>query len=120
MPTSASSEKLTTISKNPNIVTLINVATVEPENQQRLVELFVEATENVMCKQPGFISANFHKSLDGEKVVTYAQWKSVKDFRAVFTNPEIRSQLPDFSKFLKSEQVGVYEVCYTNNASSEL
>lgn len=119
MTTSASSEKLTTISKNANIVTLINVATVEPENQQRLVELFVEVTENVMCKQPGFISANFHKSLDGQKVVTYAQWKSVKDFRAVFANPEVRLQIPDFSNFVKSETVVVYEVCYTNNASSE-
>ena len=119
MTTSASSEKLTTISKNANIITLINVATVEPENQQRLVELFVEVTENVMCKQPGFISANFHKSLDGEKVTTYAQWRSVEDFRAVFANPEVRSQLPDFSKFVKSEQVVVYKVCYTNNASNE-
>ena len=115
MTVSANNEKLTTISKNAQILTLINVATVDPENQQRLVELFVTVTENVMCKQPGFISANIHKSLDGEKVVTYAQWRSVEDFRAVFKNPEVRLNMPDFSKLLKSETVVLYEVCYTNN-----
>ena len=76
MTINALDDKLTTISKDAQILTLINVATVEPENQQRLVEMFEIVTENVMSKQPGFISANIHKSLDGEKVVTYAQWRS--------------------------------------------
>jgi len=35
----ANNEKLTTISKNANVVTLINIFTVEPANQQRLMEL---------------------------------------------------------------------------------
>jgi len=97
---------------------VINVATVEPENQQRLVELFAEMTENLISKQPGFISGNIHKSLDGEKVAIYAQWRSEEDFRAVFKRPEVLSQLPEravFSKLVKSETVVLYEVCYTNN-----
>jgi hypothetical protein len=61
----ANSEKMTTISKTTNVVTLINIFTVEPENQQRLIDLWVDITEDVMCKLPGFIAANFHKSLDG-------------------------------------------------------
>jgi len=118
MTMSTNNEKLTTISKEPNIVTLINDVTVEPENQQRLVELFAEMTENIMCKQPGFISSNIHKSLDGEKVVIYAQWRSEEDFRAVFKRPEVLSQLPEravFSKLVKSETVVLYEVCYINH-----
>lgn len=69
---------MTTISKNKDIVTLINIFTVEPENQQRLLELWVEITEDVMCQQQGFISANFHKSLDGKHGANYAQWSSVE------------------------------------------
>ncbi len=36
---------MTTISKDNEVVTLVNVFTVAPENQQRLVEMLIEATE---------------------------------------------------------------------------
>jgi hypothetical protein len=39
------SNTMTTISANSEGVTLINVFTVEPANQRRLVELLTEATE---------------------------------------------------------------------------
>lgn len=64
---------MTTISKDNQVITLINVFTVEPENQQRLVEMLVEATEKTMKHLPGFVSANIHKSSDGVRVTNYAQ-----------------------------------------------
>jgi quinol monooxygenase YgiN len=70
------------------VVTLINVFTVEPEQQQRLVELWQRATEEVMRQLPGFVSANVHRSLDGTKVVNYAQWQSREAFQAMLQNPE--------------------------------
>ena len=54
---------MTTISKDNRVVTLVNVFTVAPENQQRLVEMLVEATEKTMKHVPGFVSANIHKSI---------------------------------------------------------
>lgn len=36
---------MTTISSNNNILTLINVFTVDSENQERLVELLTRATD---------------------------------------------------------------------------
>jgi hypothetical protein len=41
---------MTTISKDNRVVTLINVFTVEPENQQKLADMLVEATEKTMKK----------------------------------------------------------------------
>lgn len=114
MTVSANNEKLTTISKKTNIVTLINVFNVDPENQQRLVELLVEVIEDVICKMPGFINANIHKSLDGKQVTNYAQWRSVEDFRAISTNPKVLARKPEFSKLAKSDPV-LYEVCYTKH-----
>ena len=67
---------MTKIAVDNNVVTLINVFTVRPEQQQLLVDLLVEATEAVMKYQPGFVSANIHKSLDGTRVTNYAQWRS--------------------------------------------
>src|SRR5215813_14844396 len=81
---------VTTIAKQNNVITLINVFTVAPENQQQLLDLLVHATREVMAKQPGFVSANFHKSMDGTRVVNYAQWASKEAFEAMMRNPEAR------------------------------
>ena len=115
MTTITNDEKLTKISKDANLVTLINVFSVEPENQQLLVDLLVEATEEVMHKLPGFISANVHKSLDGKWVTNYAQWRSVEDFRGIFQNPAALSHMPAIGKIAKSEPV-LYQVAYTKNS----
>lgn len=79
---------MSTIEKSRNILTLINVFTVAPDKQQELVTLLVDATQQTMRRLPGFISANIHRSLDGKKVVNYAQWESMADFEAMRKNPE--------------------------------
>ncbi|MGH7866163.1 MAG: antibiotic biosynthesis monooxygenase [Candidatus Dormibacteraceae bacterium] len=43
-------------------MTLINVFTVDPEKQDRLVKLLDTATEETIRHLPGFISANIHRS----------------------------------------------------------
>jgi quinol monooxygenase YgiN len=73
---------------NP-VVTLVNVFRLhDAADQQRLVDLLVEATETIMRYQPGYVSANIHKSLDGTHVINYAQWRSQADFEAMLQNPE--------------------------------
>lgn len=67
---------MVSIQQNNNFVTQINLIKVEPENQQQLLELMMEQAETVMAKQPGFISSNIHKSVDGTRVVNYVQWSS--------------------------------------------
>lgn len=57
--------------------------TVTSDTQQPLVDLLVEATEQVMRDRPGFVSAAIHVSLDGTRVVNYAQWSSNEDFQAL-------------------------------------
>jgi len=79
---------MVTIRKGRDVLTLVNVFTVKAENQQKLVDMLVEATDKTMKKLPGFISASIHRSLDGTKVVNYAQWRSREDFDAMRNNPE--------------------------------
>jgi antibiotic biosynthesis monooxygenase (ABM) superfamily enzyme len=67
---------MTTISTKNDVMTLINVFTVEPANQRRLVELLTEATEVSVRRAPGFVSASLHRSTDGTKVTMYAQWRN--------------------------------------------
>ena len=75
------------IRKGRDVLTLVNVFSVRPENQQKLVDMLVEATDETMKKMPGFVSASIHRSLDGTKVVNYAQWRSKTDFDAMRQNP---------------------------------
>ena len=69
-----------TIAKTPRILTAINVYIIDPANQQRLVNILLEACDKVMNTFPGFISASVHRSTDGRRVVGYAQWRSRDDF----------------------------------------
>jgi quinol monooxygenase YgiN len=94
---------MTTISTEAPIVTLVNVFEVAPENQQRLVDILVEATEEVMGGLPGFVSANFHKSLDGTRVVNYAQWQSREHFEAMLRNPAAQPHMR------KAQEIGKVE-----------
>ena len=100
---------MTTIATNNNLVTLINVFTVEPENQQRLVDIFVEAG-HMMSKRAGFISANIHKSLDGTRVINYVQWRSKEDFEAISNSPETMVHFDEIKKLAKGN-TSFYEVC---------
>ena len=56
-------DPMSTISKDNKVVTLINVFTVGPENQQRLVDVLLEATEKTMKHLPGFVSAQHSSEL---------------------------------------------------------
>jgi len=48
------------------MITLINVFTVEPANQQRLVDLLVRVTDEFVRQSPGFVSSTLHRSFDLE------------------------------------------------------
>ena len=77
-----------TISQAGHVFTEIVVFTVEPEHQQPLIDAIVSEVDRWVKHQPGFISASFHKSLDGTKVVNYAQWQSQADWRAFTQDPQ--------------------------------
>jgi hypothetical protein len=59
---------MTTISKDAHLITLINVFTVDPSNQSRLVELLTTVTDTFVRHARGFISSSLHRSRDGTKM----------------------------------------------------
>jgi quinol monooxygenase YgiN len=90
-------------------ITLINVFSVKPGDQQRLVDLLTLATEGPVCRADGFLGATLHRSKDGCKVTMYAQWRSIEDYQAMRENPE---PLPYFQEALTfaSFDPGIYDV----------
>jgi Antibiotic biosynthesis monooxygenase len=57
------SQIMTTIESGKKICTLINVFSVDPEKHEELFELLRTASENVMSKLPGYISANLPSAM---------------------------------------------------------
>jgi quinol monooxygenase YgiN len=100
---------MTTISKDRILVTFINVFTVAPANQARLVELLTAVTDNYVRRARGFISSSLHRSLDGTKVTMYAQWKSLADYEAMRKDPGPAPYLEEALTIAKFEP-GIYEV----------
>jgi len=103
---------MTTILKEANFLTLINVFTVEPINQQKLVDLLTRATETSVRKFAGFISSSLHRSIDGTKVTMYAQWKSMEDYQNMRNNATASPFLEEALK-IASFAPGIYEVTAT-------
>jgi heme-degrading monooxygenase HmoA len=107
---------MTEISVHGDVVTLINVFTVALEDQDQLLEVLAEATESVMNRMPGFVSANLHKSLDGTKVVNYAQWRSKEDFEAMLQNPEAATHMGEAAGIAEKFEPHLYEVSFVDEA----
>lgn len=74
-------------------VVLVNVFTVDPSDQEALVEAW-RNDALWMKKQPGYISTQLHKAVgESSMYLNYAIWDSVSDFRAAFSNPEFQNAL---------------------------
>jgi quinol monooxygenase YgiN len=103
---------MTVIPPGSKVVTFINVFTVEPGNQVKLVELLTHATERSVRHAPGFVSASLHRSLDGTKVTMYAQWRSIEDYEAMRADPRPLPYLQQALTMAKFDP-GMYEVVET-------
>ena len=103
---------MTTIAENTGFVTLINTFTVEPSNQQELIDLLADATETSVRRFPGFISAALHRSVDGTRVTMYAQWASLENYqhyRSMLSDP-VASPYVAKALAIARYDPGMYEV----------
>lgn len=99
---------MTTITAHTPIATLINVYTVEPKDQQRVVDLLI-ATDRGLKDMHGFVSANVHRSADGTRVVEYAQWRTRADFEKMTRDPRTVARMREILAIAKAD-LHLYEV----------
>jgi heme-degrading monooxygenase HmoA len=67
------------VSREGILITLINVFETKPEEQPTLIERWMRFAEEAK-DEPGLIGAALHRSIDGTRVVNYAQWRSEADY----------------------------------------
>ena len=104
---------MTTISFDNPVVTYIDTFTVTPQNQQQALELLVEVTQRLRREVPGFLSANFHKSVDGTRLVNYAQYDSQEAVQAVTAKIMEWAEVPTLVELrqLATPDLCHYELC---------
>ena len=102
-----------TITQNEkNIITSINTFIVEDSSkQQRVVEILKDATQQILIKHDGFISARIHKSLDGTKVVNYVQWEDKKAIEKMLNDPSVIIHMNDVATIANVDR-SLYELAF--------
>jgi quinol monooxygenase YgiN len=94
-------------------VTLINLFTVNPRDQLGLTRVQLGDMYWYGKRQPGAISANFHRSLDGVRFFNYGQWRSMEALEAGRRTPEFQQHLHNYRYFEMSMDPHTYEVVMT-------
>lgn len=102
---------MTIIRADAGIITQINVFTVPAGGQQALLDHLVEAARACSAVD-GWISANLHRSLDGTRVVNYAQARDRDAMARVFTLLETQGFLSRGAA-LGTAHPGLYDVVFT-------
>jgi quinol monooxygenase YgiN len=105
----------TTVAMTPDVTTLINVLTVDPENQQKLLELLRQNTDEVVCTLPGWVSTTFVSSKDRSRVVIYSQWRDLASLQAMQSHPQMRAYFPRIAALATFDSI-VGDVVYTRGA----
>jgi heme-degrading monooxygenase HmoA len=90
-------------------VTLINVFTVDPKDQQKLIDVLARATDEAVRRAPGFISATLHRSIDGTRVAMYALWRSIEDYEEMRRDPAPFKYLEEALAIAKFDP-GIYSI----------
>lgn len=84
----------TTINATNDLTTLVNVLTVEPENQPKLMQLLRESTESIVSRLDGWISTSLIAAQDQRHVLIYSQWRDISSVEAMRSHPEMIAYFP--------------------------
>jgi quinol monooxygenase YgiN len=111
VPPTAAVARLTTLDPDAGYVTTVNTYTVTPEHAERVLDYLVRSARETVRYVPGFVSFNFHVSLDRTQIVNYGQWKSHEAIAATRENPKILALMRETAKIAGSSKPIPYELC---------
>jgi quinol monooxygenase YgiN len=106
----ATEANLTTLDTGAGYVTTMNTYTVTPERAEEVLDYLVRSATETVRYVPGFVSMNFHMSLDRNQIVNYGQWKSREAMVAARENPKIVALMSGTAKIAGSSKPIPYEL----------
>jgi quinol monooxygenase YgiN len=109
----------TILEPSAGYITTMNTYTVAPERAEEVLEYLVRSARETVRYVPGFVSMNFHVSLDRTQIVNYGQWKSHEAMTAARENPKIVALMSETAKIAGSSKPVPYELRSTVAAAGE-
>lgn len=91
-------------------VVLIDTFRVTPDKAAALIDLLERAADQVMRHQAGFVSASVHRSVAGDRITNYIQWRSREDVEAMQAHPEARKHMKACAKLAEDFDPQLYSV----------
>ncbi|MDE1873006.1 MAG: antibiotic biosynthesis monooxygenase [Thaumarchaeota archaeon] len=99
------------VTEHNKAVTSIIYVKLDPIHQVDFTSGWLNIFENVIKKQPGFISAILHKSATGNRLLSYSQWQNREDLAAMFALPEVFISADRVAQFSRTDW-DTYEVSH--------
>ncbi len=75
-----------------------------------MLEYLIRSANETVRYVPGFLSFNFHLSLDRSQIVNYGQWESREAVAAARENPEIVALMSETAKIAGPSKSMPYEL----------
>ena len=94
-----------TIRTDGQVVTLVNVFTVEPAKLPSLLDVLRDGTETFFSKMPGFVSSSVLTAKDGGQAINYSQWKSADDIAGFRRDPRFAPYIQQLLALAKAETI---------------
>ena len=90
--------------------TVITTFEVTPGSAHDVLDLLTDAWDQVIRRQPGFVSGAIHLNDAQTRIATYSQWRDRKDYQAMLRHEEMRRRNRDINSMCKSFEPVMYEV----------
>ena len=97
-------------------VTQITIVESEPDKQTEALSVMADRAR-FMAQQPGCVSINIHRSLDGRRIVNYVQWQSRELLEAAHKSPAFRKAWDRFDSLTQDIDPHLYEVAHVVESS---
>jgi heme-degrading monooxygenase HmoA len=104
------------VSRGGDLVTLINVFETTPEQQQALIDNWIQFVEAIKGA-PGLLGAALHRSTDGTRVINYAQWRSEADWQSFMQKH--RDHFAPRAQLALRVDPHLYEVVYLSDQAAD-
>ena len=90
--------------------TVICTFDVTPGSAHDVLDLLNTAWDEVISRQPGFVSGAIHLNDAQTRIATYSQWRDRRDYQAMLRSPEMRERNREINSMCKSFEPVMYEV----------
>ena len=101
---------MTNIRKEFDGQTVICTFDVTPGSAHDVLDALTAAYDQVISRQPGYISGAVHLNDAQTRIATYSQWQKRGDYQAMLRTPEMRTRNREINQLCRSFEPVMYEV----------